>query len=466
MKNPLINTFAIIVILVLFSWNIYLSIQLNKYKRHPETVKIFLTQNDSITRQIESIQDSLGISIIVSEYNNDQLNNSLAVLSTTSNLFGKVLTALAIFVSILAALGLYEINTWKSLRKGIEDGEEKINNLTGRIKNSIEQIEASKVSFEQNINTINQYENRLVNKVDEFQKSSNEKRVQIENLIDQFNKNQDEIISNNFLFKGFKDNIFNQFQILRNRINKIIGEDLKEIKEANASEHTYPKELKNFLKEYLLFYNFFGSLLKAVSKEDLPLDNIDYFALGMASYFDNNYLDAQDFFEKAIKINPDDYVIHFRLGTVYFLQEKIEDAIASLEKSISIKPEFPSAYFNKGNAYIKIGKIEDAISAYKKAVLYNDKYLEAYNNLGSMYVKKENFNEALKVFNLILSIDHNYYKAYYNKACVYTLKKRKQEALLYLEKAIKLNQAFKKIVVNDKDFEWLKGDQDFLSLIK
>ncbi|MBK7872652.1 MAG: hypothetical protein IPJ74_19205 [Saprospiraceae bacterium] len=302
MKKSVVFTVAITFAIILVAWNVYLSMNINKYRKHPEKINIFLQQDDSIAQQISSIEDSLGVSIIVSDYENSQLDQTIGVLNNITTFFGHILAALAIFIAIIAALGLYEINNWRVLRKEIEEGEAKVNNLTLRVHTSIEQIDQRKNAFENNIKEIEKYDQSLDLKVKEFYDRLKNTQRELEFTISNFNEKQNEIIQDNFLFKEFKNNIFELFRKFRSKISKFLDEDLKKVKDANATESEYSEDLKRTLIDFLTFYNFFGALLKTISNEKLPLKDIDYFALGMAAYSVRSYDDSREFLKRQLKL--------------------------------------------------------------------------------------------------------------------------------------------------------------------
>ena len=67
---------------------------------------------------------------------------------------------------------------------------------------------------------------------------------------------------------------------------------------------------------------------------------------------DNFYMDALLKYEKAIKINPKDYLSYFNIGIVYSSLEKYNEAINYYIKTLQINPEYVPAKY-------QITKIED-----------------------------------------------------------------------------------------------------------
>jgi hypothetical protein len=52
-------------------------------------------------------------------------------------------------------------------------------------------------------------------------------------------------------------------------------------------------------------------------------------------------------------------------------------------------------------------------------------------------------------------------EAYYIESCAYALLRDKKNAILNLRKAIETNIEFKLLAMDDRDFEYIKDDEEF-----
>ncbi|MAN26343.1 tetratricopeptide repeat protein [Mesonia sp.] len=89
---------------------------------------------------------------------------------------------------------------------------------------------------------------------------------------------------------------------------------------------------------------------------------------------ENNFIDAEANYRKAISRDPDNAELKYNLGTVYFNKEKNQEAFSRLNQSVKIaesKALKHRAYHNQGNTFMKEEKYEEAVQAYKNA-LRND----------------------------------------------------------------------------------------------
>jgi tetratricopeptide (TPR) repeat protein len=98
-----------------------------------------------------------------------------------------------------------------------------------------------------------------------------------------------------------------------------------------------------------------------------PEDAMGWRGLGYTYFQRGDYVRATADYLKAIEINPDDAVMWYNLGTVYGEQGDYGRAIASYKKALEIKPEFAAVWCNLGTAYQMLGNQEEAKKCIDKA---------------------------------------------------------------------------------------------------
>lgn len=75
--------------------------------------------------------------------------------------------------------------------------------------------------------------------------------------------------------------------------------------------------------------------------------------------FSNDHYDlALEWFQKAIKENPNDTDALTKAGTVCVPLEKFDDAFTYFQKAVEINPENGDFIFNLGNAYFSTASME------------------------------------------------------------------------------------------------------------
>jgi len=200
------------------------------------------------------------------------------------------------------------------------------------------------------------------------------------------------------------------------------------------------------------------------------------------------YDDAIEYYQKAIKLNPDKEwtsIVCQALGSIYFqIKENNEAAIASFQAGSILDPENSEIYLSLGDvymsendldnairsycdsisvnaddyrAYSKLGialwekdYLDEAIVAYHRAIDLNPEYDIAHNNLGVIYLDGLGVNdEALSYFKSAIDINPNYTLAYFNAGRAAQLLGESSEAASFYQMAFDLNRLTNELDEND-----------------
>ena len=122
--------------------------------------------------------------------------------------------------------------------------------------------------------------------------------------------------------------------------------------------------IESQVKKHLPDMDVHGLALKGEMSEDTP----EYWiAKGEAIWRKSSHSDeaaskAMECFDKAIDLDPLNYLAWSNKGLILKKLNRKEDAIACYDKAIEINPTFPNAWFNKGVLLGTIGKIDEAIT--------------------------------------------------------------------------------------------------------
>lgn len=177
----------------------------------------------------------------------------------------------------------------------------------------------------------------------------------------------------------------------------------------------------------------------------LKLDNENYFIynkLSLMYYYLGNLDSSIIYCDLTLKIVPNDTTALYQRGHCYLDKEKfqnaLDDFIQSFEKT---NKRNSNASFNIGKCYFGLGNIDKAIEFYKTTLTLepNDKY--SYYELGYCYASlttpdKEN---ALKFYNNAIDQDNNYYDPYFNRGLLYATQfKNLKKAHADLERSIEI----------------------------
>lgn len=110
-----------------------------------------------------------------------------------------------------------------------------------------------------------------------------------------------------------------------------------------------------------VFEDLTGDLLYATPH--YPLSN-----LGYAYYQKNQYARSEQFYKKALEVEPNYPPALRGLGRTYLAMGRNSEALAALSAAIEQYPEFAGAYYDLGRAYLERKEYRKAKAAFQKVV--------------------------------------------------------------------------------------------------
>ena len=182
--------------------------------------------------------------------------------------------------------------------------------------------------------------------------------------------------------------------------------------------------------------------------------------LGYVSLQTKNLNASLDYFQQALKLNPDNFEIHEGLANYYKVQGQIPEAMHECAICLALRPDWAHYVFNlRGNIYYYLSKHEDSISYYRKAIDANgniqtyknnlagalqlradelntpEEYAKAeamyqeaagilntaeiWNLFGNFYFKNKEWEKAIENYNRAISLKNNEWVYYDNKGLAY-----------------------------------------------
>lgn len=123
-------------------------------------------------------------------------------------------------------------------------------------------------------------------------------------------------------------------------------------------------------------------------------------------------------------------------------------------------------YFNQATQLLQEGQYEDAIEMYDKALQTNPDFYDAWLGRGMAFTKLQQYETAIACYNKALQLDPEHPEPWYEKSRCYAVKGDIDLVIDNLQRAINLNPAIRKIVLQDPDFELMRGDEMFNQLIQ
>uniref|UniRef100_A0A8J6ZJB8 non-specific serine/threonine protein kinase n=2 Tax=Desmonostoc muscorum TaxID=1179 RepID=A0A8J6ZJB8_DESMC len=184
---------------------------------------------------------------------------------------------------------------------------------------------------------------------------------------------------------------------------------------------------------------FFDSAIKINPQLRLPISK---FYFDKASRSTKDLQLAKKYYELALKYNKQDVDIYNNLAFVCQLINEFECVTTNYEKALKLKPDNWSGHYGLGTYYDDQGKDDLAEHQYQLAIKINSQAIPAINNLSRLKNLKGDYNAAIALALQALqkTKDPKLKAALYKNLAWAKLEQRKlSQAKDYLEKAEKLD---------------------------
>lgn len=157
-------------------------------------------------------------------------------------------------------------------------------------------------------------------------------------------------------------------------------------------------------------------------------------------------------FQAGIILDPENSEIYLSLGDAYMAENDLDNAIRAYCDSISVNGDDYRAYSKAGIALWEKDYLEEAIVSYHRAIDLNPEYDIAHNNLGVIYLDGIGApEEALPYFKTAIDINPNYTLAYFNAGRAAQIIGQENEAASYYQMALDLNRLTEEL--NEEDIK-------------
>ena len=259
-------------------------------------------------------------------------------------------------------------------------------------------------------------------------------------------------------------------------------------------------------------YALYGSLL--FEKEDYegalkqflifhkvePLDDHMLVYIGQCYNKLDNKEEAKKFLKKATKLNDKNEIAWFSLGLI---STDPKESLFYFDKAISINSEFHHAICSKAAVLSNRGDYQEAILLFKdiekkckiidkceelflnmitttsKAGDYDQtlEYIEKYENRfgntseiiirkSNLLIKKGSIDDGINLIESLKKSEGEDPDFLYDYACILALGNFNKKALRVLKKLLKIDKSKIENIINDSDFDNLKGESEYKKLIK
>src|SRR6266568_4113901 len=128
-------------------------------------------------------------------------------------------------------------------------------------------------------------------------------------------------------------------------------------------------------------------------------------ALGLAMHNNGQLDEAAAHFEKALQMQPDDYLALLNMGVIRFYQGRVPEAIEYAQAAIRSEPDAPKAHNLLGMALAKQNRNDAALDEMRRAKELAPKNAEIRNNLGLALARLGRIPEAIDEFHEAVRLD-------------------------------------------------------------
>ncbi|CAB0009508.1 unnamed protein product [Nesidiocoris tenuis] len=185
--------------------------------------------------------------------------------------------------------------------------------------------------------------------------------------------------------------------------------------------------------------------------------------VGHALESQGRYLEALQFFNKAVSVQEDDIGAYINVGRTYNHLNMYKEAEEAYLKAKSllpkakpgqsyqarIAPNHLNVFLNLANLIAKNEtRLEEADLLYRQAISMRADYTQAYINRGDVLLKLNRTKEAQEVYERALFYDNNNPDIYYNLGVVFLEQGKASQALAYLDKALEYDPEHEQALLN------------------
>lgn len=165
-----------------------------------------------------------------------------------------------------------------------------------------------------------------------------------------------------------------------------------------------------------------------------------YFKKGKDEYYSQNNKKALQYFNKAIRIEKNDWSYYLFRGHVYKNMDLNIIRKDDYQKAIDLtNEENHIPIHDLASSLNDLGEHEKAIELYKKVIALNPNLDYAYTNLGFAYYNINEDSIALEYFDKSIQINPKYITNYLRKGTLYYRLEKHEQGDIEFKKALKIN---------------------------
>ncbi len=183
--------------------------------------------------------------------------------------------------------------------------------------------------------------------------------------------------------------------------------------------------------------NYRDALKYYREKFNIDMDGSLYFKAIM-SYKSGKYSEALEYFNEALKSDPEDIDSLTGKGMVLLKQKHIKESIEYFDRALKLDKKHAKTLYYKGLALHHDGRYKEAIKYYDEALKINPKYADVWNGKGFLLYNNGKYEEALECYKKALEIDPQKTLTLMNTGNALYALKQYEESITYYKKVLEI----------------------------
>ena len=195
-----------------------------------------------------------------------------------------------------------------------------------------------------------------------------------------------------------------------------------------------------------------SAILGDLIENPFPVPRV-YLLMAEVSRLRKDYSGAEDYYEKALKNDPDVVKVKVGLGWLYLDRKEWPKAEAAFNEALAKDPESLGAARGLAQVFIQKGEFQKAIVQYEQLAQKDPDNPAIAGSTGWVYLKMDNPKAALEIFQKILARNDQDAKAHTNAGLAYALMNDADNALKEWNRALELDPKLEPALRNKKLLE-------------
>jgi tetratricopeptide (TPR) repeat protein len=140
-----------------------------------------------------------------------------------------------------------------------------------------------------------------------------------------------------------------------------------------------------------------------------------WYYLGFAHLRAHRYSDAEEAFQKALRLDHHFFEAAHDLGRALHEQRRFDDALAAYLQAKRLKAASAPLFHNMGRTYAALGRYEEALRCYDEALALESTVPDTWLNRGEVLHDLGNFEAALKSYGRAIELRPQFHEAISNR---------------------------------------------------